>query len=61
MREERSRLDALDHCPLPDWDASEGQIDRRVRQLDAILKPVTGKEAKALVACFGPDDCYGVA
>ncbi|MER6144689.1 hypothetical protein ABT174_32385 [Streptomyces sparsogenes] len=47
--------------PLPDWDASEEEIDRRVEQLNAILKPVTGEEAKALVACFGPDDCYGVA
>ncbi|WP_328684034.1 hypothetical protein OG226_36340 [Streptomyces sp. NBC_01261] len=47
--------------PLPDHDASEEEIDRRVRQLDAIEKPVTGEEARALVACFGPDDCYGVA
>ncbi|MDT0386035.1 hypothetical protein [Streptomyces dubilierae] len=47
--------------PLPDWNASEDEIDRRVQQLNAILKPVTGEEASALVACFGPDDCYGVA
>ncbi|MFI9120604.1 hypothetical protein ACIGW0_14580 [Streptomyces bikiniensis] len=47
--------------PLPDWDASEEEIDRRVRQLDAISKPVTAEEARALVSCFGPDDCYGVA
>ncbi|MDQ0941766.1 hypothetical protein [Streptomyces sp. V1I1] len=47
--------------PLPDWDASEEETDRRVRQLEAISRPVTAKEAKALVACFGPDDCYGVA
>ncbi len=47
--------------PLPDWDASEEEIDRRVRQLEAIAPPVTGEEARALVACFGPDDCYGVA
>lgn len=47
--------------PLPDWDASEEEIDRRVRQLEAIARPVTGEEARALVACFGPDDCYGVA
>ncbi|MFF2205920.1 hypothetical protein [Streptomyces sp. NPDC058145] len=45
--------------PLPDWDASEEEIDRRVQQFNAILKPVTGEEAKALVACFGPDDCCG--
>ncbi|GAA4907761.1 hypothetical protein GCM10023237_29300 [Streptomyces coeruleoprunus] len=47
--------------PLPDWDASEEEIERRVEQLEAIPKPVTGDEAKALVACFGPDVCYGVA
>lgn len=47
--------------PLPEWDASEEEIERRVEQLEAIPKPVTGEEACALVACFGPDDCYGVA
>lgn len=47
--------------PLPDWDASEEEIDRRVQQLNAIPEPVTGEEALALAACFGPDDCYGVA
>ncbi|MGW7138942.1 hypothetical protein [Streptomyces xanthophaeus] len=46
---------------LPDWDAGEEEIDRRVTQLEAITKPVTGEEAAALVSCFGPDDCYGVA
>lgn len=47
--------------PLSDRDASEEEIDRRARRLDAIPKPVTGEEARALVSCFGPDDCYGVA
>ncbi|GGZ29565.1 hypothetical protein GCM10010365_57400 [Streptomyces poonensis] len=47
--------------PLPDWDASEEEIDSRVQQLDAISAPVTEEEAQALVSCFGPDDCYGVA
>ncbi|WP_198676998.1 hypothetical protein [Streptomyces atratus] len=47
--------------PLLDWDASEGEIDRRENQLKEISGPVTADEAKALVACFGPDDCYGVA
>lgn len=47
--------------PLPDWDASGEEIDRRVEQLEAIPKPVTGEEARALVSCFGPDNCYGVA
>ncbi|MEU7151245.1 hypothetical protein AB0B15_24945 [Streptomyces sp. NPDC045456] len=47
--------------PLPDWDASEEEIDRRSRQLGAIPVPVRGDEAHALAACFGPDDCYGLA
>ncbi|MFC9733076.1 hypothetical protein ACFWGM_25415 [Streptomyces roseolus] len=47
--------------PLPGWDASEEEIDRRVRLLEAIAGPVTQEEARALATCFGPDDCYGVA
>ncbi|MFD3355742.1 hypothetical protein [Streptomyces fradiae] len=47
--------------PLPDWDADEEEIDRRVKQLEAISAPVTRNEAQALAACFGPDDCYGVS
>ncbi|MFE2541709.1 hypothetical protein [Actinacidiphila glaucinigra] len=46
---------------LPGWEASEGEVDRRDQQLGAIARPVTREEAKALVSCFGPDDCYGVA
>ncbi|MFI7316760.1 hypothetical protein [Streptomyces venezuelae] len=47
--------------PLPDWDATEEEIDRRERRLAAISRPVTREEAAALATCFGPDDCYGVA
>lgn len=47
--------------PLPDWDASEDEIDRRVAQLNAVHGPVSHEEAAALAGCFGPDDCYGVA
>ncbi|APU38706.1 MULTISPECIES: hypothetical protein [unclassified Streptomyces] len=47
--------------PLPDWDADEEEIDRRVTQLEAIGRPVTAQEAASLATCFGPDDCYGVA
>ena len=47
--------------PLPDWDSGAEEIGRRNEQLMAVPRPVTGEEAKALVACFGPDDCYGVA
>ncbi|MYY81512.1 hypothetical protein GT044_09620 [Streptomyces sp. SID335] len=47
--------------PLPDWDATEEEIDRRERRLAAISHPVTHEEAAALATCFGPDDCYGLA
>jgi hypothetical protein len=47
--------------PLPDWDASAEEIDCRGEQLTAISRPVTGEEARSLIACFGPDDCHGVA
>ena len=47
--------------PLPDGNASVAEIARRTDQLHAISGPVTAEEAQALVACFGPDDCYGVA
>ncbi|MGW7026882.1 hypothetical protein ACWGFX_06795 [Streptomyces xanthophaeus] len=47
--------------PLPNWDPGEEEIDRRVTQLEAITKPMTGEETAALVSCFGPDDCHGVA
>ncbi|MFE4336802.1 hypothetical protein ACFRQM_48000 [Streptomyces sp. NPDC056831] len=46
---------------LSAWDASEGEVDRRDKQLKAVFGPVTAEEAKALVACFGPDYCCGVA
>ncbi|MEV0040090.1 hypothetical protein [Streptomyces sp. NPDC050804] len=56
----RPEVQAFVHAgPLPDGDADEEEIDRRVEQLHAICGPVTTEEAKALVPCFGPDDCYG--
>ena len=62
MRGMRPEIQALlADGPLPDEDAEEEEIDRRVAQLDEIARPVTGEEAGALADCFGPDDCYGVA
>ncbi len=47
---------------LPDWDTDDEEaVDRRHGQLEAIPRPVTATEAAALAACFGPDDCFGVA
>ncbi|WP_344624577.1 hypothetical protein [Kitasatospora arboriphila] len=47
--------------PLPDGNSTAEEIDRRCAQLRAVSAPVTSEEAAALAACFGPDDCYGVA
>ena len=47
--------------PLPDEDASAEEIDARGTQLTAISRPVTAEEAQALLTCFGPDGCYGLA
>ncbi|WP_448318216.1 hypothetical protein [Streptomyces sp. CO7] len=51
----------VDAGPLPDEDAAEEEIQQRTDEFLAIARPVTGEEARALLACFGPDDCYGVA
>ncbi|MER7742795.1 hypothetical protein ABTX34_31560 [Streptomyces sp. NPDC096538] len=47
--------------PLPEWVADEEEIDRRDRQLRAVARPVTAVDARALLTCFGPGDCYGLA
>lgn len=47
--------------PLPGQEAEEDEIDRRALQLEAIPRPLSLAEAKALAGCFGPDDCYGLA
>ncbi|MER5598717.1 hypothetical protein [Streptomyces sp. NPDC002265] len=36
--------------PLPDWESTEEEIDRRCDQLMAITKPVTTEEAHALAS-----------
>jgi hypothetical protein len=47
--------------PLPDSNASEETIAAHEVLLVQIGKPVTDDEAAALMTCFGPDDCYGLA
>jgi hypothetical protein len=41
--------------------AHESDIDRRGAILASIHPPVTNEEAAALMACFGPDDAFGLA
>ena len=59
MREEIQSFVRLG--PLPDVNAPEEVIARHQRALERIRAPVTDSEASALVHCFGPDDCYGLA
>jgi hypothetical protein len=47
---------------LPAEDVAEQQdLEHRERLVRAITRPVTDDEARALLAVFGPDDCYGLA
>lgn len=48
--------------PLPsEADADIAVLERRTDALHRIRGPVTQDEAEALGACFGPDECYGLA
>jgi hypothetical protein len=48
--------------PFPDSaSATAEDLDRRGELLKAISRPVSEAEARGLLACFGPDDAYGLA
>ena len=53
--------DFLAAGPLPDEDQPVEAIERAEELLDRIEAPVTSEEAMALLAGFGPDNCYGLA
>lgn len=42
-------------------DAKESALKEQQDLLHAITPPVTAEEAKLLMQCFGPDDCFGLA
>lgn len=46
---------------LPDSNAPEDKIAAHQIALSKIKRPVTDSEAKQLLKCFGPDDCFGLA
>ncbi|WP_323771140.1 hypothetical protein [Antarctobacter sp.] len=46
--------------PLPPVSADLTVIERAERALQAISAPITDDEAKALIGCFGEDDCFGL-
>ena len=48
--------------PLPSSTAAtESDLRWREHLLHAIHAPLTREEADALITCFGPDDCFGLA
>ena len=46
---------------LPDSSEPEESIAHHQAKLMRIDRPVTDEEAAALIRCFGPDECYGLA
>ncbi len=60
VRPEVLRLAALG--PRPDASgATESALKLRAESIEAIRPPLTREEADALLACFGIDDCFGIA
>ena len=47
--------------PLPDSSADEVAIQTYEDALATITAPVSNEEARALLGCFGSDDCFGLA
>ncbi|HTJ72719.1 MAG TPA: hypothetical protein VL551_34590 [Actinospica sp.] len=61
MTVDRAVAAFLAHGPLPDENQRIEAIERAENLLRRISAPVTDEEAHALVACFGPDNCFGLA
>lgn len=47
--------------PMPSSDGDATQIERFQTALLAISPPISQEEARVLLQCFGPDDCFGLA
>jgi hypothetical protein len=60
IRPEVQELTQLGPFPASQ-DADEQGINRRGDLLGRIEPPVTDEEATALLACFGPDEAFGLA
>jgi hypothetical protein len=59
IRDEVKQLVALGR--LPDSSADETTIQVHEDALAAIRGPLSDEEARAVLACFGSDDCFGLA
>lgn len=60
VRPEVLRLAVLGALPRSSV-ATEDDLQHRTGLLTAIRPPLNAEEAAALLGCFGPDDCFGVA
>lgn len=59
IREEVRKLVELGPLP-PSTNTDSETIDRHWALLAAISRPISVEEAEALVALFGPDECFGL-
>lgn len=54
--------DLVSKGPLPsEAEASVAALESLADAMQRITGPVSQDEAEALIACFGPDECYGLA
>ena len=60
MRPEINCLLLLGPLPSED-DATVDHLRMVEAELKSVTKPLTDDEARALVALFGPDNCFGIA
>jgi hypothetical protein len=61
IRSEVRELIQMGPFPAATKDSDEHDIDRRGAALNRIARPVNDEEAAALLACFGPDEAFGLA
>jgi hypothetical protein len=59
IRKEVAEL--VDLGSLPPSSSGEAAIRTHEQALGRISPPVTTDEARVLLHCFGPDDCFGLA
>lgn len=60
MQPSVSQLVALGRLPVSEG-AHVEELQRFQDALQGMRKPLTDDEARALVQCFGTDDCFGLA
>ena len=61
IRPEVHELIQMGPFPASSKKSDPDDIQRRGATLDKITRPVSDGEASALLACFGPDEAFGLA